>query len=68
MIWLIAAFVIFGVGFWLYTIGRKTKEQEKEFVKQIKRHKRHSRFMKYSRKHYAKVPSNARRNNKKTNK
>lgn len=63
MIWitLIAVFVIFGVGFWLYTIGRKTKEQESEIKKFLNvekgKAKKKRNLHGYSRKHYAKTPT-----------
>ena len=63
MFWiiLIATFVLFGVGYWLYTIGKKVKAEEKLLVKQYhsvrRKVERHNRFAKYSRKHFAKTPT-----------
>lgn len=63
MIWiiLIATFVLFGVGYLLYSIGRKTKEQEKELEKWLNEEKVKAKKKRtlhgYSRKHYAKTPT-----------
>jgi len=60
MIWitLIVVFVIFGVGYWLYTIGIKVKAQEVEIVKSVKKeNKRQRNLLKYSRKHFSKTPT-----------
>ena len=71
MFWiiLIAAFVLFGVGYWLYTIGRKTKKQEKELEKWLNKEKVKAKKKRnlhgYSRKHYARVPTISKKYNKK---
>jgi hypothetical protein len=55
---LIATLVIFGVGYWLYTIGLNVKAKEVEIVKSVKKEKKRQRnLLKYSRKHFAKTPT-----------
>lgn len=58
---LIAVLIVFGVGYWLYTIGRKTKDQEKELERWLNEEKVKAKKKRnlhgYSRKHYAKTPT-----------
>lgn len=54
---LIATFIIFGVGFVLYTIGKRVKHDEKKFAEMFNEHKIKQKLVKYKRKNTPKVPT-----------
>lgn len=65
---LIAALIIFGVLFLLYTIGKRVKESEMEFAKMFDEQTVKRKLSKYKRKSTPKVPNkkyiNEQRNNR----
>jgi hypothetical protein len=54
---LIATFLIFGIIFILYTIGKRVNQSEKDFEDMFNEHKVKQKLSKYKRKSTPKVPT-----------